>query len=109
MSTTHTIVYKTAKLHADQVEQYEQLHNEIPELNKQYMQESGIISLRIFRDGLNLFMIVEADSKFEVLDRVVDAAVEERWQQLTGACFSEMWVDANEIFTFTRKEIKQHD
>ncbi|NIK78746.1 L-rhamnose mutarotase [Paenibacillus castaneae] len=104
MSTTRTIECKIAKLYADQVEHYEQLHNEIPELNKKYMQEAGIISLRIFRDGLSLFMIVESDSTFEVQGRFVDPVVERRWQQLTGACFSEMWVDANEIFTFTRRE-----
>ncbi|WP_054027457.1 L-rhamnose mutarotase [Bacillus sp. FJAT-28004] len=104
MSTTRTIVCKIAKLYADQVEHYEQLHNEIPELNKKYMQEAGIISLRIFREGLSLFMIVESDSMLEVPDRFVDPVVEERWQQLTGACFWNTWEDANEIFTFTRRE-----
>ncbi|OAB32499.1 hypothetical protein PMSD_16040 [Paenibacillus macquariensis subsp. defensor] len=104
MSTTRTIGFKIAKLYADQVKHYEQLHNEIPERNKKYMQEAGIISLRIFRDGVSLFMVVEADSMFEAPERFVDPVVEERWQQLTGACFSEMWVDANEIYAFTRRE-----
>lgn len=104
MPATRTVVYKIAKLHPDQVERYQQLHDEIPMENERHMQESGIISLRIFGSGLTLFMIVETDSALETPDRFIDLAAEQRWHDLTGICFSEKWEDMKEVYTFMRSD-----
>lgn len=104
MSILPKTIVKIAKLHPDKVEFYQKLHDEIPELNKKHMQEAGIVSLRIFREGLTLFMIVESDPALAVQGRYIDQAAEARWHELTGECFSQIWEDADEIYTFVREE-----
>ncbi|MCD9023512.1 L-rhamnose mutarotase [Cohnella silvisoli] len=89
---------KVAHLHPDQVERYEQLHRDIPAMNEKHMREAGIVSLRIFREGLTLFMIVESDPSQALPERVIDHHLEEEWHRLTGVCFSEIWQDACEIY-----------
>lgn len=93
---------KVAKLHPDKIERYEQLHRDIPAGNVKHMQEGGMISLRIFREGLTLFMIVEKDPTLELPDRVIDQALGEEWHRVTGECFAEFWRDATEIYRFAR-------
>ncbi|WP_308635297.1 L-rhamnose mutarotase [Paenibacillus silvisoli] len=104
MNSTKTTIFKVAKLHPNKVDLYQQLHDEIPPANLKHMQEAGIVSLRIFREGSTLFMVVESDMALEMPNRVVDQAVEERWKTLTGECFAEFWQDAGEIYIFSRKE-----
>ncbi|MFC5406345.1 L-rhamnose mutarotase [Cohnella soli] len=59
MATNRIVEVKVAQLHPERVERYEQLHRDIPEVKERHMRETGIVSLRIFREGLTLFMIVE--------------------------------------------------
>ncbi|AZN43146.1 L-rhamnose mutarotase [Paenibacillus albus] len=101
MNATRQTMIRTAKLQPDKVDLYQKLHDGIPDINLKHMREAGIVSLRIFREGLTLFMIVETDSALEVSDRVVARELEERWHRLTGDCFAEFWTDANEIFNFS--------
>ncbi len=107
METNRMTTIKVAHLHADQVERYEQLHRDIPAGNEKHMREAGIVSLRIFREGLILFMIVETDLSLEIPTRIVDQQLEEEWRRLTSACFSSFWQDANEIYRFQREESKE--
>ncbi|MGZ9583203.1 L-rhamnose mutarotase [Paenibacillus marinisediminis] len=93
---------RVAQLHPDQVERYEQLHREIPAGNEKHMREAGIVSLRIFREGLVLFMIVESDSSLALPDRIVDQRLEEEWHRLTGECFSKTWQVASEVYRLHR-------
>ncbi|MFC5404066.1 L-rhamnose mutarotase [Cohnella soli] len=93
---------KVARLHPDQVERYEQLHRDIPADNEKHMREAGIASLRIFREGLTLFMIVESDPSLVVPDRVVDLQLEEEWHRLTGECFASFWQDAVGVYRLER-------
>lgn len=103
MAANRVSEIKVAHLHPDQVERYEQLHRDIPAGNEQHMQEAGIVSLRIFREGLTLFMIVESDSSLALPDRVIDHQLEEEWHRLTGECFSKTWQDASEIYQLPKE------
>ncbi|WP_152392008.1 L-rhamnose mutarotase [Paenibacillus guangzhouensis] len=98
MEANRVTEIKVAHLHPDQVQRYEQLHRDIPAGNERHMREAGIVSLRIFREGLTLFMIVESDPSLALPDRVIDHALEEEWHLLTGKCFSKVWRDASEIY-----------
>ncbi|QJD86842.1 L-rhamnose mutarotase [Cohnella herbarum] len=98
MAANRITQVKVAHLHPDQVMRYEQLHREIPAGNEKHMREAGIVSLRIFREGYTLFMIVESDPSSAIPDQVIDHQLEEEWHRLTGVCFSEMWKDASEVY-----------
>lgn len=104
MTSTRQTEIKVAHLQPDQVDRYEQLHRDIPAGNEKHMREAGIVSLRIFREGLTLFMIVESDPSLAIPDRVIDIQLEEEWHRLTGECFSSIWQDAKEIYRFQREE-----
>jgi len=106
MAANRVTEIKVAHLHPDQVERYEQLHRDIPAGNEQHMREAGIISLRIFREGLTLFMVVESDPSLALPDRVIDHELEEEWHRLTGECFSYIWWDASEIYKLHREDSK---
>lgn len=99
MQTSLKTEIKVAHLLPEQVERYEQLHRDIPAANEKHMREAGIVSLRIFREGLILFMIVESDSSIALPDRVIDHQLEEEWHRLTGECFSKVWQDAYEVYS----------
>ena len=103
MAANRVTEIKVAHLHPDQVERYEQLHRDIPAGNEQHMREAGIVSLRIFREGLTLFMIVESDSSLALPDRVIDHQLEEEWHRLTGECFSKTWQDTSEIYQLPKE------
>ena len=102
MATNRIMEVKVAQLHPEQVERYEQLHRDIPAANEKHMREAGIVSLRIFREGLTLFMIVESDPSQAIPDRVVDQQLEEAWHRQTGECFSQIWQDAVEVYRLDR-------
>ncbi|MCC3375926.1 L-rhamnose mutarotase [Cohnella sp. REN36] len=104
MSANKMTQVKVAFLHPDQVERYEQLHRDIPAGNEKHMREAGIVSLRIYREGLTLFMIVESDPSLALSDRLVDERLEEEWHRLTGECFSKIWQDASEIYRLHRND-----
>ena len=101
LATSKALDVKVAYLLPDQVELYEQLHRDIPAGNEKHMREAGITSLRMFREGLTLFMIVESDPSLAVPDRVIDHQLEEDWHRLTGQCFSKIWQDASEIYSLS--------
>lgn len=90
---------KIAKLHLDQIEEYEQLHRNIPEAIEKHLREMGVTSLRIYREGANLVMIVDKDSETEKKDRMIHEAIVSEWNRLTGNCFVEFWKDVNEIYS----------
>ena len=100
MAANRVTEIKVAHLHPHQVQRYEQLHRNIPAGNEKHMRESGIVSLRIFREGLTLFMIVESDPSLALPGWVIDRQLEEAWHRLTGECFSKTWRDASEIYKF---------
>jgi L-rhamnose mutarotase len=94
-------VMNIATLHPDMIAEYERLHNQIPPQIVKNLSESGYTELRIYRQGTTLLMYMEWDEAAVVSDRVFDAAAEEEWQQVTGACFEKRWEEVPEIFSLT--------
>ncbi|RKP54398.1 L-rhamnose mutarotase [Cohnella endophytica] len=97
---------RVAHLRPDQVERYEQLHRNIAPGNEKHMREAGIVSLRIYRDGQVLLMIVESDPTLAIPDRVINHQLEEEWHHLTGNCFSKSWQDASEVYRLQKEDAK---
>lgn len=93
---------KIAKLHADQIEQYEQLHRNIPAEIEKHLSERGFTSIRIFRIGTDLVMIMDIDPDTEKKDRVIDEVIVSEWNRLTGDCFAAVWKDATEIYSLSK-------
>ncbi|KRF39119.1 hypothetical protein ASG93_23425 [Paenibacillus sp. Soil787] len=98
MTSMRKTEIKIAKLHSGQIEQYEQLHRNIPAAIEKNLREKGITSLRIFREGSTLVMIVDIDPDMEKKDRLIDEAIQSEWNRLTGNCFADFWKDATEIY-----------
>src|SRR4051794_20390148 len=91
---------RVATLHPDKIEEYERLHNEIPEQNKKHIRESGYKRLQIFRQGTQLMMYLEWDTSAVILNRQIDEEAEEQWMRLTESCFAKMWEEVPIIFNF---------
>lgn len=106
MAANRITEIKVAHLHPDQVERYEQLHRDIPAGIEKHIREAGTVSLRIFREGLTLYMIIESDPSLLIPDRVIDNMLEEEWHRLTGECFSKTWQDASEVYRFHNEDSK---
>lgn len=86
---------KIAKLHPDQIEQYEQLHTNMPAEMDQVLRERFTL-IRLFRVGTDLVMIQDIDPGLEKKDRTFDEAIVSEWNRLVGN-----WRDVTEIYTLT--------
>ncbi|QGQ94568.1 L-rhamnose mutarotase [Paenibacillus psychroresistens] len=100
-----TMKLRVATLHPDKIDEYERLHNEIPEMNIKHIREAGYAKLQIFRQGLQLMMYLEWDSTTEIPDRFVDEEVEAAWHRLTEPCFSRTWEEVPMIFSLDQPRI----
>ncbi len=92
-------MYRIARLKPERIAEYEKLHDEIPGIIERMLREAGYAQLRIFREGVVLFMVLEHDEALAVPDRLIDDAAEAEWQRVTGACFEQFWQAAAEIYT----------
>lgn len=97
-----SIEHKTyqARLKPEMVGEYERLHAEIPAANCENMRRSGILALRIFRQGTTLIMTITRDLSIHPPPGSLDEQAETVWRLVTGPCFAEPWLEFPEIFTF---------
>ncbi|MBP1993188.1 L-rhamnose mutarotase [Paenibacillus eucommiae] len=99
---------RVAVLHPDKIEEYERLHNEIPEQIERHMKEAGCKKLHIFRQGTHLWMYVELDESEAVAGRIVDEEMEREWHALTGDCFVNMWQEVPMVYSFISEQQSGH-
>lgn len=89
---------RVARLHRDKIEEYQHLHDRIPEQNIKHIVEAGLADLQIFLLEDLLIMITELDPSQVITDRVIDEQVEKEWHEKTGICFESVWQNADKIF-----------
>jgi len=89
-----------ATLKPESIAEYERLHDEIPDTNRENMRKSGILSLRIYRQQTTLIMTVTRDLTVIPPPGSLDEAAEKNWRILTDPCFAQPWQEYPEIFNF---------
>jgi L-rhamnose mutarotase len=87
-----------ATLLPDKVALYQELHDRIPEQIETNLKEKGIVSLEIYRSGLELCMIVRKNSGKAAVLKNVDLELERWWQSETGNCFETLWQQSSPIY-----------
>ncbi|KRF44163.1 hypothetical protein ASG93_04450 [Paenibacillus sp. Soil787] len=87
-----------AILHEHKIEEYERLHNHIPDEIVKQLLEDGYTNVRIYRKGITLIIHMENDEEMRVPNRKPNAAVEDAWHKVTSDCFLQSWEPLSEIF-----------
>jgi L-rhamnose mutarotase len=101
-----TTFLKIATLHADQIETYQRLHDQIPFENRLGLLEGGYLKVRIFRFETTVVMQVEMDdtnAQTPSLAAIQGAAV---WKDLTDPLFAVPWTDLTQVFEFDAAAFK---
>lgn len=95
MKTTQLLM---AILHEHKIEEYEGLHNHIPDEIVKQLLEDGYTNVEIYRKGTTLIIRMENDEVIRVPNRRPNIAVEEAWYKVTNDCFSQPWEHLSKIF-----------
>ena len=72
------------RLRADAVERYEDIHRVIPAALDAALRAAGVRHWRIWRDGCDLFHVVDCDDAGEMWDRLAADPANAAWQARIG-------------------------
>lgn len=95
-----SVVVLLGELVPDRIDEYERLHDTIPDVIVRNLKLSGIHDLRIYRKGTDLCLVYAQGDPSPDKESLYDREAEAQWQSETGACFASdpKWVRADEIF-----------
>ncbi len=95
-----SVVVLLGRLFPDRIDEYEHLHDTIPDVIVRNLELSGIHDLRIYRKGTDLCLIYVQGDPSPDKESLYDREAEAQWQSETGACFASdpKWLRADEIF-----------
>ncbi|MBP1965334.1 L-rhamnose mutarotase [Paenibacillus aceris] len=100
---SRTISVKKARLKEHMLQQYIKLHDEIADTIVTNLRTQGIVDLKIYRHGLDIWMIFTIDEQIRQQSGSFDESAEAIWQQETGECFDCFWEDAELVYTLSKR------
>lgn len=86
-----------AVLKPECVEQYEAIHRDMTDQDYAQMHDVGISTLRIYRIGLTLIMVLRTDGRPATLEPIGTRARAN--YDLCEACFAQTWRAADPVFS----------
>jgi L-rhamnose mutarotase len=91
---------KIATLHADQIEHYQRLHDQIPFENRLGLFEGGYVNVSIFLFKNTLVMQGEIDDSMVQTPSLAAIQAAATWKEQTDPLFATPWADLTQIFEF---------
>ncbi len=92
-----------ATLLPDKVALYRAQHQPLPTDNMQDLIGLGYALVKIFEEGMDVYMLLVRDSDLAIEDYSPNDRPDSEWRRVTDACFARPWRRIPQIFCFSRE------